>query len=68
MKIVGYSPNLKVAYPVLGPPRGKNRSKIESIFLCQEDLNSENVPFSCFPWLAPLLGSSRGHEYLQRIL
>ena len=68
MKIVGYSPNLKVVDPVLGPPSSKNRSKIESIFLSQEDLHPENVPFSRFPWLAPLLAPSRGHEDLQRIL
>ena len=36
--------------------------------IVQGDLHSENVPFSRFPWLVPLLGPSRGHEYLQRIL
>ena len=35
MGIVPYSPNLKVIDPVLGPPRSKNRSKIESVFLSQ---------------------------------
>ena len=65
---MGHSPNLKGRDPFFRPPKSKNRSKIESIFLSQEDLNSENIPFSRFPWPAPLLGPSRGHEYLERIL
>ena len=53
--------------PLFSLPRSKHRSKMEAIFLSQEDLNSENVPISRFPWLAPLLGPSRGHECLQRL-
>ena len=49
MKIVGCMQNLKAVDPVLGPPRSKNRSKIESIFLSQENLIRRTACLGIFP-------------------